>query len=236
MLKYKRDFDILIWAKIHPNKHEEALLRRAQEYIQKLENIPGIKMISVVNSLSMYATHRDSDIDLFIIAEEGMLWFVRVMVTVKLYSLGVWRHGKDIRTNFCLSFFIDTRSMDLQEIAIENDIYLFYWIYYMKPIIVRNNCYESFLTVNNWVKIDSEQKEENKKYIIKNERKNFGKYWKIVNTLLQVLLEWKTKKTNKQLWDPEGIIITDSILKFHKEDKRKMIRDKLWILEKNFDK
>jgi hypothetical protein len=236
MLKYKRTFDVLMWVKSSPNAEEEILLRRAQKYIQELQNIPGIQMVAVVNSLSMYATHKDSDIDIFIITEERMLWLVRVMVTFKFYCLGVWRHGRDIRGNFCLSFFIDTRSMDLKSIAIQNDVYLFYWIYYMKPIIVRNNCYEDFLAKNTWVKLDEEQKKENRKYIIKEEQKVYQRYWRIVDTILRGLLEWKTRRNNKQIWNPEGIIIADSMLKFHKEDRRKIIRDKIWILEKNFDK
>lgn len=38
-------------------------------------------MVAVVNSLSLYATHEDSDIDLFIVTRPHMLWFVRVLVT-----------------------------------------------------------------------------------------------------------------------------------------------------------
>lgn len=58
--------------------------------------------------------------------------------------------------------------MDLSQVAIENDIYLYYWIYYMKPIVTKNNTYENFLEANNWVEIDRNQKVENQKYIIKN--------------------------------------------------------------------
>ncbi|MFZ2255768.1 MAG: hypothetical protein WAW59_02485 [Patescibacteria group bacterium] len=43
-------------------------------------------MVAVVNSLSMFATHQDSDIDLFIITKPGTLWFVRLLVTL-VFSL-----------------------------------------------------------------------------------------------------------------------------------------------------
>ncbi len=52
-----------------PNEREIELFHRTEKYIQKLTWIPGIEMIAVVNSLSMYATHEDSDIDLFIVTE-----------------------------------------------------------------------------------------------------------------------------------------------------------------------
>ncbi len=51
--------------------------------------------------------------------------------------------------------------MNLKKIALENDIYLYYWIYYMKPIFVRNNTYEQFLRANSWVEIPKEQKKKN---------------------------------------------------------------------------
>ncbi len=123
-------------------------------------------MIAIVNSLSMYATHKDSDIDLFIVTKPNMIWFVRFFATLILWKNGVWRKNEDIAQNFCLSFFITTESMDFSKIAIKNDIYLHYWIYYMKPIISYNETYEEFLKKNTWVQIDETQKKENSKYII----------------------------------------------------------------------
>lgn len=85
MLNYKQQFDSFIGVKSEPNSHEFALFERARKYIQKLDWIPGIEMIAVSNSLSMYATHEDSDIDLFIVAKPGMIWFVRFFTTITLW-------------------------------------------------------------------------------------------------------------------------------------------------------
>lgn len=119
----------------------------------------------------MYATHHDSDIDLFIITRPHMIWFVRFFVTLFLWKKSVWRKGKDIRENFCLSFFITTEAMNLSKIAIKNDIYLYYWIYYLKPIYNKNNTYENFLNANSWVQIDKKQIIENSIYRIENSKK-----------------------------------------------------------------
>ena len=124
-------------------------------------------MIAVVNSLSMYATHKDSDIDLFIVTQPGMIWFVRFFSTCILWKNRVRRKNEDIAGNFCLSFFITTEALDFSKIAIENDIYLYYWIYFLKPIFEKNNTYEKFLEANIWVQIDEDQKIENQKYSIK---------------------------------------------------------------------
>lgn len=121
-------------------------------------------MIAIVNSLSMYATHPDSDIDLFIVTRPGMIWFVRFFATLILWTHGVWRRDRDIAGNLCLSFFITTEAMDLSDIAIENDIYLYYWIYYMRPIMDKNETYKQFLSENSWVSIDEERRKENRKW------------------------------------------------------------------------
>ena len=293
MLQYKKEISNLLWIKSEPNEHEIHLFERGQKYIQKISKIPGIEMIAIVNSLSMYATHPDSDIDLFIVTKPGMIWFVRFFSTMILWRHWVWRKGKDIAGNLCLSFFITTDVMDLSRLAIENDIYLYYWIYYMKPIIVKNDTYEGFLEANTWIEINKNQKMENQKYIVspvpffacefcvsireyfrekfrtvwakasfwnlenrtenryQNEVekiKTFGtfshkstenavwldKFYKNINQIIRFFLLPQTLKSHKKLWNPEWIIISDTMLKFHDRDKRKEIRDT--ILENNFDK
>jgi hypothetical protein len=123
-------------------------------------------MVAVANSLSMYATHADSDIDLFIVTRSDTLWLTRLLVTLALWSHGVWRHGSDIAGNFCLSFWSTTDALDLKRIAIENDIYLYNWIYHLKPIFTQGDTYEQFLETNNWVKIDEKQKQENMRSLL----------------------------------------------------------------------
>ncbi len=291
MLQYKKEINILLWIKSEPNEHEIHLFERGQKYIQKLEKIPGVEMIAIVNSLSMYATHPDSDIDLFIVTKPWMIWSVRFFSTLILWKHGVWRKGEDIRGNLCLSFFITTEAMDLEKIAIENDIYLYYWIYYMKPIFVQHNTYGKFIEANSWVEIDEKQKMENLKYIISNRsefaslfckfwefcRRNFWKnselfddeggvfrifknksntdsktnkqkknflflfsykkkeyFYKKINQIIRFFLFPQTLGSKWKLWNPEWIIISDTMLKFHDQDRRKEIRDT--ILENNFDK
>jgi hypothetical protein len=164
MQKYRKAFDAYMGIKSDPDTYELVLFDRAKEYIAKICNIPWIEMVAVCNSLSMYTTHKDSDIDLFIVTKPSMLWFVRFFVTLRFWRLGIWRKWEDIAGNFCLSFFVTSDALDLSKIAIANDIYLYYWIYYLKPILNRNSTYEKFIEVNNWVKVDEEQKEKNQEF------------------------------------------------------------------------
>lgn len=130
-----------------------------------------------------------------------------------------------------------TETINIKAIAIENDIYLYYWIYYMKPIFQKNDTYEQFLTENSWVQIDPIQKKENLKYLpkkqIKKDSENLMIY-KLINTVIRFFLFRKTNESYQKLWSPSGIIVSDSMLKFHNEDQREAIRNT--IFEKNFDK
>lgn len=236
MLQYKDQFDKQLGIKKYPNDHEKQLFHRAQKYIKKIAHIPWIEMIAVVNSLSMYATHKDSDIDLFIITKPRMIWFVRFFSTFIFWLHWVWRKNKDVRENFCLSFFITTESMDLDQISIQNDIYLYYWIYYMKPIVCYNDAYNIFINQNKWVTIDEEQKKINIQYIQDTEpyKPVLQSFYKIIDSWIRSILKKKTIKTHANLWYPKGIIINDTMLKFHNNDARERIRDT--IFKKNFDK
>ncbi len=197
-------------------------------------------MIAIVNSLSMYATHKDSDIDLFIVTKPNMIWFVRFFSTLILWKYWVWRKNEDIAGNFCLSFFLTTEAMSLTDITIEHDIYLYNWIYHLKPIFIQNNTYEKFLKRNNWVKIDKDQKMKNQQYKISSapidEEKSIWKeiFYRKINQVIRFFLLRRTLKSHIKLGKPEWIIISDTMLKFHDHDKRIEIRDT--IFEKNFDK
>jgi hypothetical protein len=64
--------------------------------------------------------------------------------------------------------------------------------------------------------------------------KSMEKLYLLCNVFIRFFLLRKTLKTYEKLWKPEGIMISDNILKFHDRDRRKEIREK--IFQKNFDK
>lgn len=69
MILQKTAFTQYMNSKEEPNSHELELFSRVHTYIPLIANIRGIRMVAVVNSLSMYATHADSDIDLCIVTK-----------------------------------------------------------------------------------------------------------------------------------------------------------------------
>jgi hypothetical protein len=78
---------------------------------------------------------------------------------------------------FCLSFFMTDENLSLENIALENDIYLYFWILSLKPIVVHNNTYTSFIEAQKtWCDFREYAHilEENKKYITYNGNDFFG--------------------------------------------------------------
>lgn len=199
-------------------------------------------MIAVCNSLSMYAADPDSDIDLFVVSAPHRMWLVRIIMTVLFHLLGVRRHGKKVTGRFCLSFFCTTNAMDFGQIAIENDVYLRTWVNYLKPIVDIGDTYEDFLKQNsNWgrnLDVPETSAEEALRYrIIHTEKKppvseKVFKAWGWWETLLDGLDSLfkglflpKTMREYDSLGKPWGIIINDDMLKFHREDERREVRE-----------
>lgn len=232
----KEAFLACIGGKKTPNDHEKMLFLRAEKYIEKIKNIRGLKMIAICNSLSMFATKAESDIDLFIVTEKNMLWYVRFWVTVYFWKMGVWRKGEDVAGNFCLSFFATENALDMEKIAITDDVYLYFWTYFLKPVLDYDNTYEKFLEKNTWVTVDAVAKYDNKKY-----RKFAGKsrkirFWHcICNNIIRFFLKWKTQKNFEKMGRPSGVIISDDMLKFHDRDQRENFRES-FLAGKKFQK
>lgn len=216
-----------------PNEHEKALFARAEKYIKRITWIPWLRMIAVVNSLSMYATHAESDIDLFVVTSRGTLWFVRVLMTAIFWMQGVWRHGENVSWLFCLSFFVEEDSLDMDTIALENDVYLAFWMYYMKPIFVVWDIWEQWKEKNpvySEKAIVSSKKESFPlwKIPLKRARPVPWEYFaKILNIIIKPFWEWRAQKSFRQKWKPEWVIIASGMLKFHDRDRRREIREQI---------
>lgn len=233
MQEYKTQFDTYFSVKEEPSSFEYGLYKKSQRYIAWLRFIPGVQLVAVGNSLSMNATTEDSDIDLFIVTKSDILWTVRLLVTVIFHFLGVRRYWDRVKERFCLSFFVTENALDFWSIALSNDIYLYYWIYYLKPILNRDSTYEKFISINSWVKIDELQKNKNGHYvsnITSTPLNSIGiVFFRFLEPMIRFFFSRRTKKSAQELNNPFGIIITSDMLKFHVHDIRKELQEKLMV-------
>lgn len=154
-------------------------------------------MIAVVNSLSMYATNKNSDIDLFIVTAKNRMWLVRVLLTFVFWMHGVWRHKKEIAGNFCLSFWMEDEMMDMEKIALKNDVYLYFWMYYMKPVLLDETLWEEFQKKNKEYRF-SEEVLGQLKYIKGSLKPTF--FSKAILTSLNAIFRYFGEKKARKSW------------------------------------
>lgn len=214
------------------SKEEKKYFDKAYKYIKYIKWIPWIKMIWIWNSLAMKSATESSDIDLYIVTDKNAMWFVRIFVTFIFQIFWVRKDEKNHAGRFCLSFFSTIDGMDFSSFKIDDDVYLYFWIVYFKPIADYSNTYEKFLEKNNsWANFDDYKKiiEENKKFI-KYKRKawfnNFFLTWLFDKLFKKIFLK-RTLNHFEKIWKPYGVIISDDLLKFHNWDVRKEISEKL---------
>ena len=213
-----------------PSPGELALFERAKKYMRCVAWIPGLRMVAVCNSLSMYASDPDSDIDLFVVTDPRRMWLSRVMMTVVFQLLGVRRHSKHVAGRFCLSFFATTDSLDFQKIAIENDVYLQAWIAHLKPIVDRGGTYAEFLAANrDFVPVSETERRENRRFLAIKQEERLERFpWlsDMLDRFFRFLFLPRTLARYESLGKPEGVIVSESLLKFHPKDRRREIAER----------
>jgi hypothetical protein len=230
-------FKQLLNIKKNSTNIENNFYKKTEKYIKFIKWIPWILMIWIGNSISMNSAKKSSDIDLFIVTKNNSLWTTRILISLIFQILWVRKTSKKHKWRFCLSFFCSKKWMNFWDFALKNDIYLYFWIVYFKPILDYNNTYKKFIESNEKWADFNEYKEiikNNKKYIkysknLKKENIISKKIILFLEYIIKTIFIKKTLKNYKKLWKPYWIIINDSMLKFHNNDKRKEIKKELWL-------
>ena len=111
--------------------------------------VPGVRAVAVGNTLAWESTEPKSDIDLFVIARTGSLWFVRLLCVAPLMLLRA-RPGVRAQHAIDFTFFVSDQALNLQSVALEgSDPYLAYWITSLVPF-VDDGVWETFWEQNAW--------------------------------------------------------------------------------------
>lgn len=205
-------------------------------YAPVLRICPFVRMVAVCNNLALGKVDEKSDIDLFVVAKRNRLFVARTFLTLFLHLLGVRRHGKKVAGRFCLSFFVDDSFLNLSPIAIENDIYLAFWLKSMRPI-VDEGIARRFLVENDWARRFFENDEEFaidlglvriRKSLVKKfwEKLLGGVFGDFCESKLRGWQLFRAQEKAKLLPDTSGLLINEHILKFHNIDRRREYRNK----------
>jgi len=219
-------------------KQAASLWRKTRRFISFLAVFPFVRAIFVSNTLAYNNAKAGTDIDLFIVIRQGQLWFSRFLISLWLLLLGEKRQGKRIADKFCLNFFVTEETLDLSKVQIPGgDPYLDYWLFTLSPVF-DYGVLPRLVSANSWLKerfpwygrsvysppltrVSSATRApqflgELIFYLL------LGPLWE---QLLRVLQLARIRSKQKSL--PPAEVASDSMLKFHPQDKREAIRKTL---------
>lgn len=115
---------------------------KAVRYGKLISKFPFVRGVYVSGSLSKDWADADTDVDFFIITTPNRLWLCRTLLI--LFKKAVLLNS---RKYFCLNYFIDTESLEIEE----KNIFTATEIAFMKPV-VHGELFSQFLNENGWVK------------------------------------------------------------------------------------
>jgi hypothetical protein len=195
-----------------------------------------VKMIAICNTFGYNNTMAESDIDFFIIVKKGRLWWCRLLIVLLTTILRVRHHGQKITDRICLSFYLADDHLNLTDIALKpTDPYLAFWLATLAPIYDLD-IYQDFLKANGWLNyylpdfyetfLNDRRKITDNSYI--KFSRGFdelvlgGSVGDWLEKLAQRVQIKKVKGYFGQVADQANtnVVITSSILKFHKIDRR----------------
>ncbi|PJC37180.1 hypothetical protein CO046_01970 [Candidatus Peregrinibacteria bacterium CG_4_9_14_0_2_um_filter_53_11] len=108
--------------------------RKVRRFGGLFSALPFVRMVAVVNSLAHGLASPKSDIDLFVVVEDGRMDEARFWFKALTQLCGVRVHHNKRAGRFCLSFFVTQRSLDLREVALPFDPHLASMIVTAQPV------------------------------------------------------------------------------------------------------
>ncbi len=221
----------------------EKKMQIAKRGAKLIRFVPFVRAVFVCNTIASSTAGEDSDIDLFIVIEQGHIWLSRFLITMLLSIFRLRRTKKKINDRLCLSFYVTDKNLDLSRISIDGeDIYLAYWLSNLTPVYDPQNLLKRIVKENVWA--TETLRHFGNVY-------NMGQLWRVeklnrmagfVNFFEKIwsteygnLLEDQARsiqmskmRKNKSVQDEQDtrVVINDEMLKFHENDRRKLYRQK----------
>lgn len=193
--------------------------------LRYLGRLPFVEGVFICNSLAWHHTTAESDIDLFIVAKPGRTWTVRLLAAGMMALLHK-RPGEAKIDPVCCSFFVASDHLDLASLKLdEQDPYLAFWLATLIPMVDRQNTANRLREMNRWV----DEVLPNAKSVVRAKRWLPKQYraW-----LLPMLSELKAKEIQEQRFTSvikemqnkdTRVVVNNSMLKFHENDRRQKI-------------
>lgn len=229
----------------------EQKMKIARRAVKKMRWMPFLRAVFICNTLAGPGLTEASDIDVFVVVRKGRLWLTRLMATLILSVWRLRRTRKRIKDRVCLSFYITDDNLNLSKIALDNDIYLMYWLALLIPIYDPDNLHSSIQRANQWVKkylsnalvsykLSERLRVDNNKMsvFVKNllEKMWDGRYGDLMEKQAKEMQRARMKMNYGSVQnEPDTrVVVSDQMLKFHENDRRAEYREAwLKIIKKN---
>lgn len=219
----------LVDRRVRYNTTDSQLWERVQRYGWVFQCVPFLRGGYICNRLAITQGTPGSDIDIFVVAQEGRMFLVRTLLMMWFQLLGVRRHGRKISGRFCLSFFVDTAGADLNPLLLPSeDVYFAYWLLLLHPVTHGFDIYEA----NPWLRgYFSKRLLRERSGISHRYPVNFvgylfrrlfeGRLGSFVEKKLSVWQLKRARAKHQSLGTPDGVVLNEHCLKFHDRDMRK---------------
>ena len=219
--------DVAAWRQERIHRVTDALRksRRAHHFVRFAAWLPWVRMVAICNSLARSFTNDQSDIDLFIVTQRGRIWSTRLILTGILAILRL-RPGEAKRDPICLSFFAAEDTLDLASMKIgAEDPYLTMWLESLTPILDRDDILTKLHATNRWIRPSlprSQPIERTSAYRIASHASlpDIPFLEGFAERLQRARFPAKLRSMMNM---DTRVIVTDSVLKFHDNDRRQAI-------------
>ncbi|MBI5222551.1 MAG: hypothetical protein HY980_03585 [Candidatus Magasanikbacteria bacterium] len=215
----------------------EQKMKVAVRGIKKIRWAPFVRAVFVCNTVAGAVVEENSDIDVFIVARAGRIWLARALVTLTLCLFGLRRTKRKIKNRICLSFYVTDDSLNLEKIAIEDDIYLKYWLAQLIPVYDPDNLLAEIQRANVWASKSlpnafvpfqpiSRWQVKNSRWSIKIKRLLEKMWGSGYGDLMEAQARGMQKARmalnymSAQNEPDTRVVINDKMLKFHENDRR----------------
>jgi len=128
-------------------------LKIARRAVRLFSLLPTVRLAALSNLIGHHNLRDGSDIDIFIVAKENRIWLTRLFCAGLMKILRQRPTPSKKRDKICLSFYVDTKNLNLKEMTTgPDDQYFNFWLAGLYPLYDRGAYYHQLMSENLWLK------------------------------------------------------------------------------------